>query len=62
MAMTATISVLDVIEWQKLQENALETGLYLNKRLKEEILPYYDFVGDIRGVGLFQGIDIVKSK
>ena len=34
----------------------------MNKRLKEEILPYYDFVGDIRGVGLFQGIDIVKSK
>jgi 4-aminobutyrate aminotransferase-like enzyme len=35
MAMTATMSVLDVIEWQKLQENALETGLYLNQRLKE---------------------------
>jgi 4-aminobutyrate aminotransferase-like enzyme len=45
-----------------LQEGAKETGDYLNKRLKEEILPFYDFVGDIRGVGLFQGIDIVKSK
>lgn len=45
-----------------MQENAKETGDYLNKRLKEEILPHYDFVGDIRGVGLFQGIDIVHSK
>lgn len=45
-----------------MQENAKETGDYLNKRLKEEILPFYDFVGDIRGVGLFQGIDVVKSK
>jgi 4-aminobutyrate aminotransferase-like enzyme len=35
MAMTATNAVLDVIEWQKLQENALETGKYLNKRLRE---------------------------
>lgn len=34
----------------------------MNKRLKEEILPNYHFVGDIRGIGLFQGIDIVKSK
>lgn len=62
MSMTATCAVLDVIEWQKLQENARETGRYLNKRLREEILPFYDFVGDIRGLGLFQGIDIVKSK
>jgi 4-aminobutyrate aminotransferase-like enzyme len=45
-----------------LQENAKETGDYLNRRLNEEILPHYDFVGDIRGVGLFQGIDIVHSK
>lgn len=35
MAMTATSAVLDVIEWQKLQENAHETGEYLNKRLRE---------------------------
>jgi len=34
MAMTATSAVLDVIEWQKLQENAFETGKYLNQRLK----------------------------
>lgn len=60
--MTATSCVLDVIAYQKLQENAKETGDYLNRRLKEEILPFYDFVGDIRGMGFFQGIDIVKSK
>lgn len=44
MAATAVNSVLDVIEWQKLQSNAHETGKHLNKRLKEEILPY-NFVG-----------------
>ena len=45
-----------------MQENAKETGESLTKRLKAEILPHYDFVGDIRGVGLFQGIEIVHSK
>ena len=38
-----------------------DTGLYLKKRLVEEILPF-KCVGDIRGMGFFQGIDIVKSK
>ena len=61
MEMAASSAVMDVIEWQKLQENARETGAYLKKRLVEEILPFKN-VGDIRGVGLFQGIDIVKSK
>ena len=49
-----------MIHWQKLQQNAKETGDYLNERLQS--LKKYKFVGDIRGVGLFQGIDIVKSK
>jgi 4-aminobutyrate aminotransferase-like enzyme len=35
MAMTATNAVLDVIDWQKLQQNAFETGKYLNQRLKD---------------------------
>ena len=62
LAVTATSCVLDVIKYQKLQENAKETGNYLSKRLRQEILPLYEFVGDIRGMGFFQGIDIVKSK
>ena len=61
MAVTASSAVMDVIEWQKLQENARETGRHLKKRLIKEILPY-KCVGDVRGMGLFQGIDLVKSK
>ena len=33
LAVTASACVLDVIEWQKLQENAKETGIHLKKRL-----------------------------
>ena len=60
LAVTAVSCVLDVISWQKLQENAAETGRYLREKLED--LRSYRFVGDIRGVGLFQGIDIVKDK
>jgi ethanolamine-phosphate phospho-lyase len=61
LAATATSAVLDVIEWQKLQENAKTTGEYLKKRLTEEIL-HFKCVGEVRGMGLFQGIDIVTDK
>jgi 2,2-dialkylglycine decarboxylase (pyruvate) len=60
MAVTATSAVLDVIECQKLQENAKEVGKYLFENLQS--LLKYEFVGDVRGRGLFQGVDIVKSK
>jgi ethanolamine-phosphate phospho-lyase len=60
MAMAATCTVLDVLEEEKLQQNALEVGNYLTRRIHE--LCQYPFVGDVRGVGLFQGIEIVKDR
>jgi ethanolamine-phosphate phospho-lyase len=54
-------AVLDTIFDEKLQENAREVGEYLTARLlplKEK----YDWVGDVRGVGLFQGVEFVKTK
>lgn len=54
-------AVMDVVENEKLQENALNVGEYL---LTEGIKLGYDFemIGDVRGYGLFIGFDIVKSK
>ena len=37
-------------------------GLYLTKRLTESIKQKYSWVGDIRGNGLFQGIEIVHHR
>ncbi len=54
-------AVLDVIEEEGLQQNAKVLGEYLMENLlvmKEK----YNCIGDVRGVGLFIGIDIVKSK
>ena len=60
VACTAAEAVMDIIREDDLQGNASRVGNYLNERLTE--LLNYKFVGDIRGMGFFQGIDIVKSK
>lgn len=54
-------AVMRVIDDENLQEKALQTGKYLLKECNE--LKYeYDCVGDVRGLGLFVGIDLVKNK
>ncbi len=53
-------SVLDVIEEEKLQENAKVVGDYY-KSLLLELQKKYDCIGDVRGSGLFLGIEIIKE-
>lgn len=47
-------SVLDVIIEEKLQLNSLVVGQYLTERLTS-LVGKYEFVGEVRGCGLFQG-------
>lgn len=54
-------AVMNVIESEKLQENALKVGNYLLEKciaLKRD----FDIVGDVRGWGLFVGLEIVENK
>ena len=53
-------SVLDVIEEEKLQENAKIVGDYY-KSLFLELQKKYNCIGDVRGSGLFLGIDIIEE-
>ena len=55
LACTAALAVLDVIEGEKLVDNAAEVGEYLIGRLKSEALPH---VVDVRGRGLMIGIEL----
>lgn len=48
-------SVLDTIVKEDLQGNARRVGEYLTQRL-QPLLHKYEWVGDVRGVGLFQGM------
>ncbi|AXT56602.1 aminotransferase class III-fold pyridoxal phosphate-dependent enzyme [Aquimarina sp. AD1] len=55
------LSVLDVIEEEKLQHNAKQVGDYY-KFLLCELQNKYDCIGDVRGSGLFLGIEIIKAE
>ncbi|KAL1766754.1 ethanolamine-phosphate phosphoprotein-lyase isoform X1 [Sigmodon hispidus] len=54
------LAVLDVIENVNLQENAVKVGKYLTELLDEQKAKH-PLIGDIRCVGLFIGIDLVKD-
>ena len=57
----AAIAVLEVIEKEKLQENAYKVGLYFLNQIKE-LGKKYELIGDVRGRGLFLGIEIVRDR
>jgi 4-aminobutyrate aminotransferase-like enzyme len=54
----AGLAVLEVIEKEALQDNALEVGKYLRKRLGE-LKEKYPLIGELHGAGLLQGVDII---
>ena len=53
-------AVLDVIERENLQANALEVGEHLMAKLRN-LKPKYPIIGDVRGLGLFVGIEFVRD-
>ncbi|MDX2150085.1 MAG: aspartate aminotransferase family protein [Bryobacteraceae bacterium] len=61
VAATAAKAVLDFIEDQDLRTNAAETGAYLRMKL-EELRERHPVIGDVRGMGLMQAIELVKDR
>lgn len=61
MAMTTGLKVIEIIEKENLIDNAEKMGDYFINKLKE-LKEEHGFVGDVRGRGLFIGIEIVKDK
>lgn len=57
----AGLEVLDVIEEEKLQHNALKVGSVLLKGF-ELLKTKYSLIGDVRGIGLFIGVELVKDR
>lgn len=55
------LAVLHVIEDEKLQEHALRVGNYWINKVKE-IMQHFPIIGDVRGRGLFLGIDLVRDR
>ncbi|KAG9480204.1 hypothetical protein GDO78_011951 [Eleutherodactylus coqui] len=55
------LTVLDIIEKEDLRGNATRVGNYLVELLQEQ-KDKHQMIGDIRGVGLFVGVDLVKDR
>ncbi|XP_055068069.2 ethanolamine-phosphate phospho-lyase [Misgurnus anguillicaudatus] len=55
------LAVLDVIEKEDLQGNALRVGGYLTQLL-DNLKEKHPLVGDVRGHGLFVGVELVRDK
>jgi alanine-glyoxylate transaminase/(R)-3-amino-2-methylpropionate-pyruvate transaminase len=61
VAMAAGNAVLDVLEDEKLSDNAYEVGNYLKGKLSD-LMEKSPIIGDVRGMGLMLGVELVKDK
>lgn len=60
VSMTAGLATLDVIEKEGLAQNAAKLGTYLKEKLLE-LQEKHPLIGDVRGIGLMQGAELVKE-
>ena len=61
VASRAALAVIEEIEEKDLLRRAEKLGKYAKKRL-EEMKKEHELVGDVRGLGLMLGIDLVKDR
>jgi 4-aminobutyrate aminotransferase-like enzyme len=57
----AGLAVFDVLERERLQDNARTTGTYLGRELAA-LAAAHELVGDVRGSGLFHGVELVRDR
>ncbi|MCZ8280281.1 MAG: aminotransferase class III-fold pyridoxal phosphate-dependent enzyme [Acetobacteraceae bacterium] len=55
----AGMAVLDVIENERLMQNAEDVGAYAKDKLRT-LATKYGFLGDVRGAGLFFGVEFIE--
>ncbi|VBB05339.1 aminotransferase class-iii [Lucifera butyrica] len=61
LSAAVAVAVVRTLVEQNLAANSRNVGEYLLTQLRERLLPFW-FVGDVRGKGLMQGVELVKSK
>lgn len=61
VAAAAGLANLDIFDRENLVDRAAQTGQYLQRRLREELLNH-PLVGQVRGVGMVAGIELVADR
>ncbi|NLT25255.1 MAG: aminotransferase [Microbacteriaceae bacterium] len=54
-------TVLDVIDDERLQARAKRVGKHFAKRMRE-LQRYHDWIGEVHGTGLYQGVELVRDR
>ena len=61
VAAAASLRNIEIIESERLVENAAETGAYFKERL-EDMAGDHPTIGDVRGVGLLVAMELVRER
>ncbi|HLA77897.1 MAG TPA: aminotransferase class III-fold pyridoxal phosphate-dependent enzyme [Vicinamibacteria bacterium] len=61
VACAVGLAVLDVVEEERLQQRALRVGRHLTEQLGR-LMDRYPLIGDVRGAGLFLGVELVRDR
>lgn len=62
MSCAIAIAVIDTVDKENLLENAKNVGDFLLSEFKIMQQQFPDVIGDVRGVGLFVGIELIKEQ
>jgi 4-aminobutyrate aminotransferase len=57
----AGLATIDVIEKERLADNAAKVGEYMKRRFSE-LAATHDLIGDVRGAGLIVGVELVRNR
>ena len=60
ISMTQGLATLEVIDQENIQQNAKKVGTHLKNRLKE-LQEHYPLIGEVRGLGLMLGVELVRE-
>lgn len=62
MSCAIALAVMNAVDNEHMVENAKNVGEYLLSELKTMQKEFPEVIGDVRGVGLFVGIELVKDQ
>lgn len=61
VSMTQGLATLEIIDRDNIQQNAREVGGHLKARL-EELQERHELIGEVRGLGLMLGVELVRDR